>query len=103
MLIAKAKIPPLIVTLGSLGMALGFAQIITHGVDIRQMPLVLQSEIGYGRVLNEQVPTLSLIALGGRPDRRHRAAPHPVRAAHVRDRLQRGVGASGRRPRSTGT
>ncbi len=62
-LVAKAKIPPLIVTLGSLGMALGLAQIITHGVDIRQMPRVLQSEIGYGRVLNEQVPTLSIIAL----------------------------------------
>ena len=30
-LIAKAKIPPLIVTLGSLGMALGLAQIITGG------------------------------------------------------------------------
>ncbi len=37
-LIAKAKIPPLIVTLGSLGMALGLAQILTGGVDIRDVP-----------------------------------------------------------------
>lgn len=63
LLIAKAKIPPLIATLGSLGMALGLAQIITKGVDIRQVPPVLQSQIGYGRVLGDQVPTLSVIAL----------------------------------------
>jgi ribose transport system permease protein len=61
-LIAKAKIPPLIVTLGSLGMALGLAQILTHGVDIRQVPQVMQDEIGYGNVLG-QVPVLSVIAL----------------------------------------
>lgn len=61
-LIAKAKIPPLIVTLGSLGMALGLAQILTHGVDIREVPRVMQDEIGYGNVLG-QVPVLSVIAL----------------------------------------
>jgi len=61
-LIAKAKIPPLIVTLGSLGMALGLAQILTHGVDIRQVPQVMQDKIGYGNVFG-QVPTLSIIAL----------------------------------------
>ena len=32
-LIAKAKIPPLIVTLGSLSAALGLAQVITGGVE----------------------------------------------------------------------
>jgi ribose transport system permease protein len=61
-LIAKAKIPPLIVTLGSLGMALGLAQILTHGVDIREVPRVMQDEIGYGNVFG-QVPVLSVIAL----------------------------------------
>lgn len=61
-LIAKAKIPPLIVTLGSLGMALGFAQIITKGVDIREVPTVMQDEIGYGNVFG-QVPVLTVIAL----------------------------------------
>lgn len=61
-LIAKAKIPPLIVTLGSLGMALGAAQIITKGVDIREMPVVMQDTIGYGNVFG-QVPTLTVIAL----------------------------------------
>ncbi|NUR07982.1 MAG: ABC transporter permease [Nocardioidaceae bacterium] len=61
-LIAKAKIPPLIVTLGTLGMALGLAQILTHGVDIRTVPQVMQDEIGYGNVFG-QVPVLSIIAL----------------------------------------
>ncbi len=61
-LIAKAKIPPLIVTLGTLGMALGGAQIITHGVDIRQVPQVMQDKIGYGNVFG-RVPILTVIAL----------------------------------------
>lgn len=60
-LIAKAKIPPLIVTLGSLGMALGLAQIITKGVDIRDIPIVMQSDIGYGNVVGN-IPTLTVIA-----------------------------------------
>jgi ribose transport system permease protein len=61
-LIAKGKIPPLIVTLGSLGMGLGFAQILTGGVDIREVPLVLTTSIGYGNVFGT-IPMLSVIAL----------------------------------------
>lgn len=61
-LIAKAKIPPLIVTLGTLGMALGAAQIITKGIDIREVPTIMQDKIGYGNVFG-QVPTLTVIAL----------------------------------------
>lgn len=61
-LVAKAKIPPLIVTLGTLGMALGLAQIVTKGVDIRDVPTVMQTEIGYGNVLGN-VPILAVIAL----------------------------------------
>jgi ribose transport system permease protein len=61
-LIAKAKIPPLIVTLGSLGMALGLAQILTGGVDVREVPVVMQDSIGYGNVLG-RVPVLTVIAL----------------------------------------
>ena len=58
---AKAKIPPLIVTLGTLSIALGLAQIITGGLDIRAVPDSLTDTIGYGRVLG--IPMLSLIAL----------------------------------------
>jgi ribose transport system permease protein len=61
-LIAKAKIPPLIVTLGTLGITLGLAQILTGGVDIRQVPSVLTTTIGYGNVLGT-IPTISVIAL----------------------------------------
>lgn len=61
-LVAKAKVPPLIVTLGTMGMALGFAQILTGGVDIRQVPPVLSSVIGYGNVFGS-LPIISVIAL----------------------------------------
>jgi ribose transport system permease protein len=60
-LVSKAKVPPLIVTLGTLGMALGLAQIITAGVDIREVPNVLGDTIGYGNIANE-VPVLVVIA-----------------------------------------
>lgn len=61
-LIAKAKVPPLIVTLGTLGMALGSAQILTGGIDIREAPTVLSDVIGYGNIFGG-VPILSVIAL----------------------------------------
>lgn len=62
-LIAKAKVPPLIVTLGTLGAALGLAQVITKGVDIRSVPTVLADTIGYGNVPGTTIPIISLIAL----------------------------------------
>jgi len=62
-LIAKAKVPPLIVTLGTLGAALGLAQVITGGVDIREVPAVLQDTIGYGNVPGTTLPTITLIAI----------------------------------------
>ena len=37
-LVAKARIPSFIVTLGTLGMALGSALLITDGVDERDVP-----------------------------------------------------------------
>ena len=57
MLIAKARIPPLIVTLGTLGMALGLAQVITGGVDLRDVPFKLVDTIGIGQLFG-QVPWL---------------------------------------------
>lgn len=59
-LIARAKVPPLIVTLGSLGMALGLAEVITGGVDLRDVPTVLVDDIGFGNVI-WKVPALSVI------------------------------------------
>jgi ribose transport system permease protein len=61
-LIAKGKIPPLIVTLGTLGITLGLAQIITGGVDVRDVPTELTTSIGYGNIFGT-IPTISIIAL----------------------------------------
>jgi ribose transport system permease protein len=60
--ITKMKVPPLIVTLGSLGMALGAALLLTGGVDVRSVPFNLVTSIGIGRVGG--VPYLVLIAGG---------------------------------------
>jgi ribose transport system permease protein len=62
LLITKARVPPLIVTLGTLGMALGLAEIITDGVDIREVPQRLVTSVGVGRLFN-QVPWLVVIAV----------------------------------------
>jgi ribose transport system permease protein len=61
-LVAKARIPSLIVTLGSLGMALGFALLITGGVDERDVPTKLIDTIGTGRLF-DQIPYLVMISL----------------------------------------
>jgi ribose transport system permease protein len=60
-LITKARVPPLIVTLGTLGMSLGLALIITGGVDIREVPPRLVTSIGVGRLF-DQIPWLVVIA-----------------------------------------
>ncbi len=59
--VAKAKVPPLIVTLGTMSIALGFAQIITGGLDIRSVPTELQDAVGYGRIAG--IPVIVIIAL----------------------------------------
>jgi ribose transport system permease protein len=60
-LVAKAKIPSFIVTLGTLGMALGSALLITGGVDERNVPFKLITTIGSGRLF-DQIPWLVVIA-----------------------------------------
>jgi ribose transport system permease protein len=59
-LVARGKIPPLIVTLGTLGMSWGLAEIISGGQDIRYIPSLLSSVLGTGRVFG--VPWLVIIA-----------------------------------------
>jgi ribose transport system permease protein len=60
-LIAKAKIPPLIVTLGSLSVALGLAQVITGGIDVRSVPEALTDFNTYIKILG--IPALPFVAL----------------------------------------
>jgi ribose transport system permease protein len=61
-LVAKGRIPALIVTLGTLGMSLGAADVITGGVDEREVPFKLITTIGIGRAFN-QIPWLVIIAV----------------------------------------
>lgn len=58
--VAKAKVPPMIVTLGTFGAALGLAQVLTGGIDRRAVPDVLVNTVGFGKILG--VPVLVLIA-----------------------------------------
>jgi ribose transport system permease protein len=60
-LIAKAKIPAFVVTLGTLGAALGASLVITGGVDEREVPFKLITTIGTGRAF-DQIPWLVIIA-----------------------------------------
>ena len=60
-LIAKAKIPPLIVTLGALSVALGLAQVLTGGIDIRAVPESLTDFNTYTKILG--LPALPFVAL----------------------------------------
>jgi ribose transport system permease protein len=59
--VAKAKIPAFIVTLGTLGMSLGAAYLITGGVDEREVPTKLISTVGIGRLIG--IPYLVLISI----------------------------------------
>lgn len=60
-LVAKAKIPPLIVTLGSFGAALGLAQVITQGQDVQTVPDRLVSSVGTG-LLFGAIPWIFVLA-----------------------------------------
>jgi ribose transport system permease protein len=60
LLVSKARVPPLIVTLGTLGMALGAALLITGGIDVRGVPLRLTTTIGIGQLAG--VPYVVIIA-----------------------------------------
>ena len=59
-LIALLDIPPLIVTLGSFGAALGLSDVLTGGVDLSGVPNGFSSTIGHGSV--GPIPVLVLVA-----------------------------------------
>lgn len=60
-LVAKAKVPPMIVTLGTFGAALGLAQVLTDGIDRRDVAQVLVNSVGFGNVLG-RVPIIVLVS-----------------------------------------
>jgi ribose transport system permease protein len=61
LLVSRTRIPALIVTLGTMGMALGAAQVVTNGQDVRGIPALLVKTVGTGTVGG--VPVLILIAV----------------------------------------
>lgn len=60
LLVAQARIPALIVTLATMGAALGASLLITNGVDVRNVPFSLVQTVGSGRLLG--IPVLAVIA-----------------------------------------
>jgi len=62
-LVAKAKVPPFIVTLGGFGAALGLAQIVTTGNDVPGgAPNRLVETLGLGKLFGE-IPWLVIVAV----------------------------------------
>jgi ribose transport system permease protein len=59
-LVAHLRIPPLIVTLATMGIALGGAQLISRGVDIATVPPGLVAHVGIGTLLG--IPVLTIVA-----------------------------------------
>lgn len=59
LLVATAKVPPFVATLGTLGAAYGLSLVVSGGLDVRSVPPGLV-EFGNGRVLG--VPTIVLVA-----------------------------------------
>jgi len=59
-LIARTKLPALIVTLATMGMALGAARLIANGIDIIGIPRTLVNAVGVGRFAG--IPVLVIIA-----------------------------------------
>ncbi len=57
--IVKLRVPPLITTLGTMGAALGFAELLTNGNDVRGIPMTLMS-LGTSNVAG--VPWIVVIA-----------------------------------------
>ena len=61
LLVARAGIPPLIVTLGSFGAALGAARLsITDSMDVRTVPRALRDGLGFGQTA--QIPHMVALA-----------------------------------------
>jgi ribose transport system permease protein len=62
-LIGYRNIPAFVVTLGTLGMALGLAQVITSGVNVAGVPFSLQTSLGSGKAVLG-IPWLVVLAAG---------------------------------------
>jgi ribose transport system permease protein len=62
-LIAFARLPPFVVTLGSLGAALGAARLLSGGSNVSGTPPKLQEDVGLATVLGIPLPFVAAAAL----------------------------------------
>lgn len=62
-LIAYAKLPPFVVTLGSLGAALGAARLLSGGANVSGTPPQLQDDVGLATMAGVPVPFVIAVAL----------------------------------------
>ena len=61
LVVAKAKVPALIATLGTLGMSWGLAEILSNGQDLRYLPKII-GDMGAGRVF-DKIPFVVIVAI----------------------------------------
>jgi ribose transport system permease protein len=61
LVVAKAKVPALIATLGTLGMSWGLAEILSNGQDLRYLPSII-GDMGTGRVF-DKIPFVVIVAI----------------------------------------
>jgi ribose transport system permease protein len=61
LVVAKAKVPALIATLGTLGMSWGLAEILSNGQDLRYLPRII-GDMGAGRVF-DKIPFVVIVAI----------------------------------------
>jgi ribose transport system permease protein len=59
-IVAKAKVPALIATLGTLGMSWGLAEILSNGQDLRYLPSIM-GDMGASRIL-DKLPLVVIVA-----------------------------------------
>jgi len=61
-IVAKAKVPALITTLGTLGMSWGLAEILSNGQDLRYIPQKI-ADMGSARLIFDKVPLVVIVAV----------------------------------------
>jgi ribose transport system permease protein len=60
LIVAKAKVPALIATLGTLGMSWGLAEILSNGQDLRYLPSIM-GDMGASRII-DKIPLVVIVA-----------------------------------------
>jgi ribose transport system permease protein len=94
LLVSRTRIPPLVVTLGTLGIATGLGNLLDNGQEISNIPgsVTTFGNTNLGGWVPVPVLIAAVITLGG-------ARQDPVRRLHAEHRRQQGVSDQGRHQR----